>query len=110
MAAFTSGKTALCTQPVSRPTRARGVPDRGRHAGTSPLPAPARCDVDERTEPFRHRHGSAERRQAERHAHAAGIREEAEEEAAHEPVAERSLELLLDGRTGALDEPVVADA
>ena len=31
VAAFTSGKTALCTQPVSRPTRARRAPAAGVH-------------------------------------------------------------------------------
>ena len=38
VAAFTSGKTALCTHPVRRPTLARRVPTAGVSVGTSPVP------------------------------------------------------------------------
>ena len=70
---------------------------------------PPWCDLDEGSEPSRHRRDPAKRRHAERGSHATWIGQDAEQEPTDEAIGERTLVLLLDGRSGALDEPVVAN-
>ena len=89
--------------------RVPGSDGRGQ-CGDLAVPTPARGNLDERPQPLRHRRGPADRRQPKHGAHSVGVGEETEEEPAHEPVSRRSLELLLDRRSRALDQPVVAHA
>ena len=111
VAALTSGKTALWTQPVRRPTRARRVPARGRERRNV---ARGRASAARSRRAGRKRFGIGAARPSGASRSAARMRprvgEEAEEQPADEAVAERAVELLLDGCARALDQPVVADA
>src|SRR3954449_2578599 len=127
VARLTSPKSTLCTQPVSRPTRARRVPvagvSRGGEAGSRPGGASSRKPRDgarrgeggggglapgggERAE-------AAERRQAgerERGAHHPRMRQHGEGKRAERALRDRPAHLLLDALARELDQPVVLHA
>ena len=91
-------------QADARPRRAV----RRCQGGYVAAPPPARRDVHERAEALRHRRGAPQWGEPQRSAHATGMGEEAKQEPADEAIAQRPIELLLDRRARALDEPVVA--